>query len=346
MNQPNFNFAATCVGSDPRLDVEAACSNILEQFPEIPFWPQFVKIDPREDMNLQYCEGFSFLQEDDRNTHPTLRAEDLEMELAAFYERFLNEDVDSFRITPERARGLYVLLERLRKHPLPEARFIKGQSVGPITLAGSLNAPDGKPLLHMPEFLDAVVKGLGIKLLWQERLLRSTGLPTILFIDEPALANIGSAFSGIGRSEVIAALNEMIEYVRERSDALLGIHCCANTDWPMIVESKPDIISFDAFGYMDQFLLYPDEIGGFIANGGTIAWGIAPTADYEPHIEAGSLLEKLEEGLEIMRNWGMDRETLKARSILTPACGMGSMAPESAHETIDLLCNVQQRMRF
>jgi hypothetical protein len=345
MNRPNFNFATTGVGSVPNLDVEGLCRTILERLPEIPFWPQFVKIDPREDMILQFCEGFSFLHSNSEKGLLVTKADNLEMELASFYECFLDEKIDSFPINQDRARGLYKLLDLVKDSPPSSIKFLKGQSVGPITFAGSVNAPDGRPLLHVPELLDAVVKGLGMKLLWQERLLRTTGLPAILFIDEPALSNIGSAFSGIGRAEVVTALNEMIEFVRERSDALIGIHCCANTDWPMIVESKPDIINFDAFGYLDQFLLYPDEIGGFINDGGTIAWGIVPTLDFMPGLEEGVLLEKLKSGLDRIRSWGFDSDVLRAQSVLTTACGMGSMEPESAREVIEILCSLGQRMR-
>ena len=91
------------------------------------------------------------------------------------------------------------------------------------------------------------------------------------------MAGYGSAFTPIQRHEVVALIKEVVDYVRDRSEAIVGIHCCGNTDWSMIIEAGPDIVSFDAFSYLDYFFLYPGEIRRFIEGGGTIAWGIVPT---------------------------------------------------------------------
>lgn len=344
MKQPEFHFAATGVGSVPGLNVRDTCRLILERLYAIPFWPQFVNLDPREDMIAQYSEGLPGMRLTDDGKTSFLADEDRTDELTAFYERYLAEDTESFAISPERAHGLYELLDQMNGAPAANGAFIKGQSIGPITFASSVHTPDGRPLIHEPELLDAVVKGLSIKLLWQERLLRETGKRTILFVDEPALSGIGSAFASLDRTRVVAALREIMDYVRTRSDALMGVHCCANTDWPMVLESGPDILNFDAYAYMDSFLLYPEEILRFVQGGGTIAWGIVPTLDFKSGIDAGQLQATLEQALERLHGWGLDEETLGARSMLTPACGMGSMRTGTADEALRLLSVLQQWM--
>ncbi len=47
-------FSATGIGSVPFLSREQACQEILSHESLIPFWPQLVQKDPREDMVLQY----------------------------------------------------------------------------------------------------------------------------------------------------------------------------------------------------------------------------------------------------------------------------------------------------
>ena len=112
----------------------------------------------------------------------------------------------------------------------------------------------------------------------------------------------------------------------------------------MIIEAGPDIINFDASEYMDYFLLYPEEIVNFLQKGGIIAWGIVPTANYSGEETVEMLLAKLRDGLNRVHDWGIDPEILAARSIITPACGMGTMSPELAARAMGLLSQLSERL--
>lgn len=338
-----FNFKATGIGSVPSLSVQDTCIHILEQLPEIPFWPQFVKRTHLEDMNIQFSEGLPFLQIIEEKRALAVSAGHRESKLATFYDRFLAEDVDSFAISSKFAPGLYELLALIQKNPEPYGPYIKGQTVGPITFSAGINGLDGKSLLYDPELLEATVNGLSIKALWQVREMGKSGKEVIIFLDEPYLSGFGSAFSPIERSEVIHHLKEVIDYLRERSDALIGIHCCGNTDWSMIIDAGPDIVNFDAFDYMDYFLLYPNEIIRFLHGGGVIAWGIVPTLTFTGQESVEDLYRNLEQGLNRLHEYGLEMETLIASSILTPACGMGTMEQDSADQVLHLLSSLSRK---
>jgi len=340
-----WTFAATGVGSVPNLRVEPTCRLILDLFPEIPFWPQFVNLAPEEEMVPQFSEGLPGLRTGKDGKTLRVSNESLEEELTRFYEAFLNEDVEAFAVSPDHARGLYAMLEMIGDASSSGNGLIKGQSVGPITFASSVTLEDGRYLLHDPDLLDAVVKGLSIKLLWQARTLGRTGRRPILFIDEPALSGIGSAFSAMNRDRVVEALRETMDYCRGRSNAVMGIHCCANTDWSMVLAAGPDILNFDAYGYMDAFLLYPDEAVRFVEGGGTIAWGIVPTLDFHGDVTADDLQARLEQGIERLSGQGVERELLRARSMITSACGMGGMSVDSVETVLRLISELGKRMR-
>jgi methionine synthase II (cobalamin-independent) len=175
------------------------------------------------------------------------------------------------------------------------------------------------------------------------REIDKSGKKPIVFLDEPSLSGFGSAFSPIERAEVVRILKEVIEYLRERSDALIGIHCCGNTDWSMIIEAGPDIVNFDAFDYLDYFLLYPDEIIRFLHGGGVIAWGIVPTLTFTGQESLETLFARLKEGLNRCYEWGLEPQTLIAGSILTPACGMGTMEQSSADKALHLLSSLSRK---
>ncbi len=343
MDKTAFNFKATGIGSVPSLGVQDTCIHILEQLPEIPFWPQLVKRTHLEDMNIQFSEGLPLLEIREEKRALAVSAENRESELVAFYDRFLTEDVDYFGISRGFAPALYELVDLIQKNPKPYGPYVKGQTVGPVTFSAGINGPDGKSLLYDAELLEAIVKGISIKALWQVRELGKSGKKPIIFLDEPYLSGFGSAFSPIERREVIHLLKEVIDYLRERSDALIGIHCCGNTDWSMIIEAGPDIVNFDAFDYMDYFLLYPNEITRFLRGSGVIAWGVVPTYTFTGEESVEGLFSRLEKGLNRLYTWGLEPQSVRESSILTPACGMGTMEQGSANHVLHLLSSLSKK---
>ena len=340
----DFYFKATGIGSVPTLDIQEACAHILERIPEMPYWPQLVKRSHLEDMVIQFSEGLPCLDIIEEKRSLSMASGDLESALVTFYNRFLSEDVSHFAVSKEYAPGLYELVAGVCQSPEKYGPFIKGQTVGPVTFAASITDLDGKSILHNPDMLDTVVKGLAIKAVWQVGELKRTGKRTVIFLDEPYLSGFGSAFTPIQRHDVVALLKEVIDYIRDKTDALIGIHCCGNTDWSMIIESGPDIVNFDAYGYMDTFLLYPEALLRFLSEGGAIAWGIVPTADFTGEQSVESLLNRLHKGLNRLKEWGVDEDKIAGSSILTPACGMGTMKNGLAQRVLILLSEISNQL--
>ena len=343
---PDLRFMATGIGSVPFQDIEGTCREICRWAPLMPFWPQFVQRSHWEDMIIQYSEGLPLVTVNAKKrslsiSHPDTR----EAELVTFYERFFAEDVESFAVSREVAPGLYALLQMMEEDKGDCGPYIKGQTVGPVTFTAGIRDLNGKPILYDPELSEAMTKGLAIKALWQTKKLAGSGKRPVLFLDEPYLSGFGSAFSPVQRHEVIDMLRTMIDYLRERCNALIGIHCCGNTDWSMVLEAAPDIVNFDAVEYMDHFLLYKDPVIRFFEAGGAIAWGIIPTANFTGKESVDSLFSRLKEGFRHVREWGLDLDEVARRSLLTPACGMGTMTGQAAKTAMNLLSRLSERCR-
>jgi hypothetical protein len=327
----------------PYLDVHGTCLRILEACPQIPFWPQFVQRSHLEDMVIQFTEGLPFLKVTEDRRVLLAPHGNAEQELITFYDRFLAEDVNPFALSKDYVPGLYEMLDLIERDPEKTGPFVKGHTVGPVTFAAAVKDREGRNLFSYPELLEALVKALAIRALWQVRELRRSGKRPILFLDEPYLAGYGSAFTPIQRHEVVALIREVVDYVRDRSEAIVGIHCCGNTDWSMIVEAGPDILSFDAFSYMDYFFLYPGEVRRFIETGGTIAWGVVPTFGFTGQETIGDLSGRLQEGLAKLHALGLEPGLVARQSLLTPACGTGTMAPSASDRVLALLRELSDR---
>jgi methionine synthase II (cobalamin-independent) len=340
----NLKGLATGIGSLPHKDIEAALALIFKYVPQIPFWPQLPKRDVREGMIAQFSENLPCLKVAREGLFFS-SLEDREKGLEIFYEHIIAEDMDYFKISQDFALGLYKFYQRLEKTDLKNIEFIKGQVTGPFTFAASIKDDKGIALLHNQVFMQAILKGLMMKALWQIKFLQKFGKKIILFIDEPYLAAFGSAYTPINREEVVKGLEELTSAVKS-ADVLVGVHCCGNTDWSIFTDVQAiDVINFDAFGFLERFILYADNLKKFLERGGIICWGIVPTQEFTGKETTDLLLKKIKDGVEVLAKKGIDKELLLDQLLITPSCGAGTLDIHKSEQIFKLLSEVSLSIR-
>jgi len=342
----DFKCIATGIGSLPVTDPDQAANLSLSYLYEAPIWPQLPKLGFREHMDGQYSEALPGIVIDEKKQRFSFdTSRDLTPALETFFQHYLDKDYAFFGISEGYAAGFQGFMRALRKNGPPKgARFLKGHITGPLTAGISFKDETGKDIIHNDMLFDAVVKGLAMKAAWQIEQFKQFGLPVIIFLDEPAMESLGSAFSAASPEMVAEKLNEIIEVIHELG-GIAGIHCCGNADWPMIFNTKVDIVNFDAFGYMEKVFLYPEDIKRFITRGGALAWGIVPTGAFTGSETADGLVATLESGVKRLQDQGIDRSTVLRQSLITPSCGMGSLTPEKSEAILKLLRDVSDRMQ-
>jgi len=108
---------------------------------------------------------------------------------------------------------------------------------------------------------------------------------------------------------------------------MAGIHVCANTDWSLILSLPFDIVNFDAYTYLDRFILYAGDVKGFLESGGVLAWGMVPTLNAEAlrqeTVETLAALWK--ETLRQLDAIGIPPDRVVRQSLITPSCGIGTL---------------------
>lgn len=327
---------ATGIGSLPYEEPEAALDLIFKYTPQIPFWPQLPQRDVREGMVAQFSENLPFLKvAQDGLRFNVFDAKDRELEI--FYERIIDHDVDYFKISAEFALGLYSFYQRLENTDPGGIEFIKGQITGPFSFAASIKDEKGISLLHDPVLLQAFIKGLAMKALWQVNFFAKFRKKMIVFIDEPYLGCFGSAYTPINREDVVEGLAELTAGIKS-ADVLLGVHCCGNTDWSIFTEiNSLDIINFDAFSFLEKFTLYADNLKGFLKKGGVICWGIVPTLEFSGGETAELLVKKITDAIDALAKKGIDRDLLLNNSFISPSCGLGALDTQKPEQIFGLL---------
>ena len=224
---------------------------------------------------------------------------------------------------------------------------MKGQITGPFTLLTGLKEKDGKLSYYNPQLKEAIVQGLGLRAAFQAKKLKERSQKAILFLDEPALAGFGSStMVGMNREDVQKDLKSVIDEVHSE-DTLCGIHVCANTEWSLLLDPvlDLDIISFDAFGFLDRFLIFKEEILDFLGRGGVIAWGLVPT-QREEDIAAADVEELAETFFEAQKVLGLSKDEIVRSSLITPSCGTGLLSEGLAERVLELTRGLSERIRM
>jgi hypothetical protein len=339
---------AATIGSVPHTDAKRGTKLVLEKTPDIPAWVQFPKRALHENMMVQFTEGMPGLLELEERIVFDTSSPSFVNQLTGFYDRYLAatdagdvEALEYFSISEDYAAGFGEFLSQLPHHMETHNVFmLKGQVTGPFTLGTNLLDQDGRSSYYDDQLHDVIVKSVEMKALWQMSRLREFGVPLMVFLDEPALLGFGSqTFITISRENVTADINAVAKSIHKRG-GLAGVHCEANTDWSLLMETELDVLDFDAYDHMQSITLYPAELRTFLDRGGWLGWGIIPTLDKEAAANetVPSLLVRFDEGVEMLVSKGFDREVLMRRALITPSCGAGGVLTEVLAERVfDLL---------
>lgn len=332
------NFSTTGIGSLPHQDPVEACRVVLESV-DIPFWPQLPHRSFLELMVPQYTEGFPLVKI--KNGDILVENRD-EQKLMAFHEAIASSS--GFPISREYAAGLYTFIDIL-KQDNRKLGMIKGHVTGPLTFTLSITDDQKRPMFFDEEFRELSLELLKGKVSWQVEMLRDYAEEVLIFIDEPILSALGaSTYIGVDTAEASRLLRELVKHIKD-SGAIAGIHCCGKADWPLVLSSEPDVLSFDAYFFWDTLGLYPDEFMEFVNNDGIIAWGVVPTTEAIREVTPQLLRDQLGRGLSSLERLGIPADRLRRQSLLTPSCGTGSLNIDDAIKVFSLLKELRNDLR-
>jgi len=309
---------------------------VMKYLPDIPVWPQLPRRSPRENMVIQFSEGFPGVVIDGEKIHIEPSA-DFEGELEKIYIDYEQDDVHKYGISTEYATGLHAFLSKATG-----SKIVKGQVTGPVTWGLTVTRQDGLGILYDDTLAEAAAKFLRLKASWQENILKEISHTPIIFVDEPYLVSLGSVFTPIPEEKIPALLEELFG----RIEGIKGLHCCGNTNWPVLLDTGIDILSFDAYNYASSLSTYSAKVKSFLERGGSIAWGIVPNEEEALAEESSSSLrDRLEEAMAPFTRDGVRFKQIIAQGLITPSCGLESLSPEAARQALELTAKLSHDLR-
>ena len=332
-------FAGTMMGAVPYREMDRAAEIILECFPEAPSLPIMTR-------NIRWMlEGIPCLvfDRERRIVYFDLSTE-REGEILDFYDRIEADDLDYFATTSKAAPFFHQMIERIQGSRTSQLKWVIFHTSGPLLFGDMLKQADGTPSIHNETLRDILIKGLNAKARWLEKKIRAEipGVEVVADLPETTLVNFTSSAGTGSREEIIEAINLSFENI----NGLTWVHCCANIDWSLLLDSRVQVVNFDAYQHAEQVALYAKEIQSFIKRGGMLGWGIVPVvSDHLKGETTESLIQRLEEGIERFVQQGIDEKTLAESSWVLPSCETVLLTPEESDRALKITSEISQAMK-
>lgn len=324
---------ATCgIGSLPHTQLELGLQHALQL--DLPTLPQLPRADPAEFMLPQALEGLPGLRYDAEGRTVVHRA-DWKAHAKPFGHRIdaalAGEGLDAFEPGALFYRAWRPFLWEVEQR---KAAFAKAQVAGPLTVTWATVLDDGTPLHEDAELSAQVFRLVLARALAMTRAIAATGAKPILFLDEPGLY----AFDRRRPSHVVELKELSIAaQALQRAGALVGLHCCGNTDWTAMFKLGLDFVSADVRLSLAPMLATGNALDEYLARGGWLVLGIIPTTLTDQSVE-----DLVDDALAAM---GDRRKQILSRALLAPACGLALRSVPEAEQIYEDLRTAQRLVR-
>lgn len=333
------DFQTTGIGSLPHHNVDAALEFSFQA--GLPFLPQIPIRNPWEYMLTQALEGLPGLQAESDGSatiHTEIwasRSPALERKLAEAFSRPAS-DTEAFQAFEPSAAACSSWQPFVWELEERGIRLAKIQIAGPLTTQWSVQFKDSTE--PAPELAMQIYRLVLARALSMTRRLQAAGVQPLIYVDEPGLYGLTSTHPkhALGLRE----LGILIQSLR-KEDAIVGLHCCSNTDWDAVLGLGLDVVSLDTNLSLRGFLT-PERSGlirDFLERGGRLSLGVIPTARSSVlrSLDVKTLFSELMISFQVWKDSpALIRKTL-TEAIYTPACGLALHSVSDADLVLGLL---------
>lgn len=321
------------IGSLPHTQLELALQVAFQL--DIPTLPQLPRTGAAEFMLPQALDGLPGVVWD-TDGRTTIVRDQWERSSRRF-----NQQLDSalkghglaaFEPGPTSCRAWKPFLWEVENRKSP---FAKAQIAGPVTTLWATTLSDGTPAADVLEVSSQIHRLVLARSLAMTAALKATGTTPIIFLDEPGLF----AFDGSRPTHAIELRQlGVVAATLKRAGALVGVHCCGNTNWGEVAKLDLDFISADARLSLASILDAAPAFDEYLARGGWLGLGIVPTS----MVTREPITDQVAAALTVL---GDKRASVLARTMLSPACGLALRTVADSERILEEVREAQALLR-
>ncbi|MBX3284492.1 MAG: hypothetical protein KF703_04035 [Actinobacteria bacterium] len=314
--------APTSVGSLPHTDRRAAVDFVLERTPELPAAPTVPALEPLEQMIPQAAWGIAGVHVADDGTLSVADPAALDPHAPLGDRDLGGRPFATWRLFLDRVAG--------RTGP------VKLQLTGPLTLGLTLVQAG------VPADLAFAVAGTAVSTRARDLLAlaatRAPDVPLVLVYDEPGLVGGLRPEVPLGADGVIDLLSGALAAAEGR--ALTGVHCCGPTDWRLLLQAGPQLLSLPVGAEVTGSA---GALGAFLERGGWVAWGAVATNEPLGEQPSRSWRQLSSQWCELVQS-GCDPVLLRRQALVTPVCGLALHDVTQAEHVFNLTRRLAEKI--
>ena len=320
------------LGPLPYIDVTAAWNAVLQYTPELPALPLLIR--EGETPATLAAEGFAGISVN-RAAVTIDRAAALKG-LDALYADYLRGTTAHHGLELAALPRLTHIESALRR-----AQAIFGLMLGPVSLAHLIVDEQAEPIINDHELLDGLAKHLFLRRLWLKGMFERAGKSAVVWVYEPYLNVVSSAFSSQPPDEIMGALDQTLGHEQPRALWIGQAETLA---------ALPEHWRIDLLGMPlpqpEQIDLIGPRIVELIAQKRGIAWGIVPVTVEGLHsATAGRLAARFESWLRALETLGVAPGDVLAASVIMPEDSLAYLERGEAERALALTTELSSLIR-
>ncbi|MBX5481441.1 MAG: hypothetical protein IRZ16_06280 [Myxococcaceae bacterium] len=329
----------TGIGSLPHTQLELGLQAALQV--DIPYLPQLPNGNPHEFMIASAIERLPGLRVD-ADGGVVIDADEWKAQRDAFEQELesalASRELGAFEPTPQGCRAWNPFLFEVEARRLALAKV---QIAGPATVRWVAKTSTGEVASDVPELDRQIYRLILARAVAMVRRVRRAGATPLCYLDEPGLYALDRRDP---RHLMVLQELRLLIVALQNEGALVGLHCCGNTDWAALLDLGLNLISVDARLSLDAFLDTGEALFRYFDGGGALSLGIIPT-DLSSTWSVEELVDAVETSLRATFKDPRTFAEVAGRSLLTPACGLAMRSVPDAEAIFDQLRDAQRRFK-
>ena len=302
-------------------------------------WPQLPQRSFREQCLVQSIIGFPGLVVDAAAHRVYVDHNEAERQIDTLMLAYLEHTVSYAALGADDAAGL---AEMVRVGGGRDLRAVKGQILGPISVALQLTDEHDQPLIYDDMLFDAIAQMLRLRVAWQELRLSEIAPTTIMCIDEPLLEATTLPFFPHDWDRVVGQIEEVLAGI----NGCRALYTCGTIDLRRLMQTSVELLIAESAAYQRLSESDGEELIAFLDRGGMVGVGIVPaTAEQLAQASVESLFDEFGAFLGVLESQGVARDRFLQQALITPAQSLGVLDIASAERALQLLAGVSRRIR-
>ncbi len=301
-------------------------------------WPQLPQRSFREQCLVQSMIGFPGLVVDAAAQRVYVDRNEAERQIDTLLLAYLEHTVSYAALGVDDAAGLAEIVRGGGR----DLYAVKGQILGPISVALQLTDEHEQPLIYDDMLFDAIAQMLRLRVAWQELQLSEISPTTIVCIDEPLLEATTLPFFPHDWDRVVGQIEEVLAGI----NGCRALYTCGTVDLRRLMQTSVELLIADSAAYRRLSKSDSEELIAFLDRGGMVGIGIIPaTAEQLAQVSIESLFDEFSAFLGVLESQGIARDRFVQQALITPAQSLGVLDIASAERALHLLARVSRRIR-